>query len=261
MGYCAMSFMNCRPLGSGSWRMMPRREEIVYQQRVKPAVLLSPLVSFATVTSSAADPYSLPTYNAITISDAWKRPLNYKEMMGSQGIYLNSDRKWFFPKEIIPALQPTPGDQIEAFSTPGEQVQQNDVGGSTFWTILDVAEAGALTCWAMTCRDLVLVLGLADTIDIQRPIIIPDSAGVLTRDWQTVYTGLRCRVQLIDQGVTSGRGIEGFEKRYTIPVERQLRLTFEDRVLLTDGRYLDLKGYKNPEQIDKLPEIEAVERV
>lgn len=232
---------------SDRWRLMPNRESVTLSRRRMPTTLVRHVVNFSQQQAGAGDPYAVATYERETVSDAWKRAVSVAEMAASQGVYLKLDKTWSMPKELL-ADSPSPGDVI----TPAD---------GTNWTILDVAEAGALGVWVSTCRNLSLVWGLTDTIDIERPLITHDASGAAVREWSAVYSQLRARVQILTQSESEGRGIFGFESVFTVIVERQLLLTWEDRIKLSDGRYLDLKEYRNPERIEMLPEIGAVLRV
>src|SRR5262249_41541467 len=112
--------------------------------------------------------------------------------------------------------------------------------------------------------------GLYDLIQIERPKITYDAAGVSVKQFPSdttnpgglvTYANLPCRVQITEKIEENELGIRGSGGHYEITVGQDLNVTVEDRILLANGLYLDIENYRQPMRIDVLPVIEARRKV
>jgi hypothetical protein len=187
-----------------------------------------------------------------SIPVAKRRATTYREQVSSGGVYLSSDVVWHIPAAVL---------------TPGNQPKMGDVlidqdGGR--WTILDIQLARWKQRWQCTTRNLSVVYGLNDYIDIQARGITHDAAGATILLWppdggSVSYPKLPCRVQLRQESQATGRGLRGKQLAYDIIVDRQIVISTEDRILW-NGKILDVTGYRAAESITELPIVEAVLR-
>lgn len=189
-----------------------------------------------------------------------RRAVNQREQVASGGVYTGADLVWLLPAAVIPAgLIPKPADVIV-----------DDEG--TRWTALSVERNKNRQTWRLTTRNLALAHQLDHTIDIQRADLGTDAAGGLVRFWpdsspsggSTPYAGISARVQLKTKEEVDQRGMRGFKETYEVTVDRQVKLTTNDRIKWTlagDMVYLDISGLHNPELIDQLPVIDAARMV
>jgi hypothetical protein len=197
------------------------------------------------------------------IPRALRRAITMKELTASNGAYQANDEVFLIAARFIqPSNAPEMGDLI----TPAD--------GQVF-TVIGQDFIVQRNVYRFTTRNLAIAFNLQDVIDIQRPAITFDNAGVRIKLWpdnapplpvggSVLYSKLACRVQEIEATITDERGIRGLLKKYTVIVARQISVTNEDRIAWTPigqtgqpVRYLEIRGYHNPERIDELPSIDA----
>lgn len=187
---------------------------------------------------------------------AKRRNLTVRELAASGGAYTSLDQIWLIPDALFP---------VGLLSKPGDVVVEldGDQQGAR-WTVLEAGRGKNRQTRRLTCRDLVLSLDLADAITIERPAISYDAAGAPVKAFPSdainpggvvLYAALVCRVQLVEKKSEEERGTRGLGGAYEITVSQELDVTQEDRVLLANGLYLDIVGYRNAQRIDLLPTL------
>lgn len=192
------------------------------------------------------------------VPHAKRRAISQREQAASGGAYTAQDVRWHIPAALLP--------QDFAFSPGDAVVDQED----RRWTILEVQENKWKQTWGLTCRDLVLVHGLRDKVNIERHEIVYDGSGVAIQRWpsssddglkggENLYEDLLCRVQETSGSIANERGIRGALRQYEVYVGQPLDITTDDRIFW-QGRYLDITGWRQSELIDVLPVIEAQDR-
>ena len=193
-------------------------------------------ISFASVSK---------TDDALTcIMRAHRHAIGRKELAVSNGVYVPEDTIWRLPRRSMGTVVPKVRDRI----TDVENV---------VWTILEVSRIAATQRYRCVCRDLILVENLRDSILIETPSYTFDTAGIRIKTFTSKYAGLPARVQPITSEIVDERAIRGFKTTHTVIVDRQLSVTNEDRIVLENGRILEIRGYRDPERIDELPQIDA----
>lgn len=193
------------------------------------------------------------------VSGVLRRAIGRKELAASGGVYRGDDTVFMVPRDSIEALA-----FQGRFPKPGDLYQDGE--GQTF-TVLGADAilkdgSGVHQMYRLTCRNLVVAYDLQHRIDIQRPSISYDAAGVKLRGWpgSTPYSQLACRVQLLTQDMVDTLGMTAFKGTHAVMVSRQVTVGDDDRIKWVDGlttRYLDIKGVRSPERIDELPVIDA----
>jgi hypothetical protein len=184
---------------------------------------------------------------------AKRRALTRRELLASGGVYTAADMVW-----LVPAAEMVPGKDIK----PGDAVRDQD---GRRWTVLDLQLGKWRETWKLTCRDLILALGLRDMVDVQRAEISFDAAGAAVKTvppdgGTTLYASLPARVQPTSEETADARGIRGEQVRYDVIVGRQVQINpAEDRVRWR-GRTLDVVRLRAPELITELPVIECEAR-
>lgn len=175
-----------------------------------------------------------------------------KEMLATYGVYVGAGVDFWIARKPVPALRPKPRDTII------------DEDG-TVYTVLSIELAKAGQTWHCRTQDLKIVANLHDVVTIERSERTIDAVGATIRSWAPLYTGLACRLQPLEAAVGEGRGVEGQEARYKVPVAQQLPLmnVRECRILVTShdtltGRILAIERYTAAEQIGELPQIDAI---
>jgi len=200
------------------------------------------------------------------ISIAKRRALSSREIQASLGAYTGGDRVWLLPVAVFPtSIVPKVSDVVV------------DADG-TRWTALEVQLNKFGQTHRLTCRALSIAFALRDKADIERPYTNYDEAGAAIKHFPTgpgprggtvAYQGLVCRVQLMTEQIADERGIRGFKGAYAIIVEREVVVTNEDRIRLTQdstdglpaGTYLEVRDYHQAQTIDNLAVIAAEKAV
>ncbi len=171
------------------------------------------------------DQTALGTYTDIAVDDAWRRPSELSEGAPSLGVYTKAMEDWLFPQSMLSASQyPTPGDIVRWTNTRTSVVEN--------WTVLSVAEVGALGAFRLSCIELALQNGLRGTCTISRPDNTKDAAGRMAlTSYSTVAASVPCRIQPTDSSPA-----DVFERRttpdlstvylgYTVDIRAKDRLT------------------------------------
>lgn len=195
------------------------------------------------------------------VSGVLRGAVTGKELRESNGAYTGDDVTFLVARNRIASLlaqdrKPKPGDTYQ------------DANGVEF-TVLGVDEElkdqGGPQVFRLTCRDLVLAYDLRDVVDIERPRVTLDGAGVKTKGWppgdgSVPYRSIPAKVQRITEDVLEQWGLVALKGSYIVIVGRQVTLDLEERIKwIRSGvtRYLDIVELRNPERIDELPVIGA----
>lgn len=195
--------------------------------------------------------------NLDTVSHALRRSPSAREASPSGGAYTATDLDWVIPKAVlIQGMAPKVGDVVID-------------GDSSRWTVLNAAFWAMQNTWRLQCRNLTLHYDLRHRVDIERPGISFDNAGVAVKQFppsggRVAYGDLPCRVQLLSQEIANERGLRGFQGTHAVIVDRQVAVTNDDRVKWVENGvtyYLDIVGYHDAQRIDSLPVIDAQLRV
>ncbi len=182
---------------------------------------------------------------AIAISKS--RPLNFKELAASNGVYTAKDRAWIIPTALL------------SDAKPGDKWRD---GNNVTWTVLEAPKYCNDTRLKLICRDLVLANDLRDAIDIQRAAVTYDAAAGKVRTWppsagSTPYSGIPAKVQKITDELVMTLGIHGFKGNFAVIVGQDVTLSGNDRVKF-GSTFLDIVGQHNPTRIDELPVLDCV---
>lgn len=199
------------------------------------------------------------------IASALRRNPSKRELSASNGAYTGQDVVWEIPAVLVTGT-----------IKPGDMIQQAD---QTQFTVLETSLDAVNSIWHCMARDMAIVWGLRDTINIEQSGITYDADGAAVRAWPTnstnvggttQYAALVCKVQLEDADVQSLRGVRGQARKWTIFLSKQILIDVREcRVVWTDvaGRqgpagktyYFDLDNYQQAERIDQLPILLAHE--
>lgn len=207
---------------SGKWRMMPRREAVTFKHQTAVGV-----------------------YTSYAVSDAWWRDLNDKEKAASRGAYVEHERNWFLPLELLTA-DVAIGDLIV------------DADANTY-TVLTLSAAGGLGVGKYKTVNLVLAAELRDSVTISRPLNVQDGSLNRVPTYVATYSGIAGKVQEITGDRQEMQGKVGFHKRYAVYLGQRVTVTTEDRVTVSGVTY-QIMGYVNPDRIDELMALD-VERL
>ncbi len=188
---------------------------------------------------------------------AKRRALHTAERSPTGGVYLAADTRWILPAALLT------GGSVPA---PGWVVIDGD---GVRWTALKVQAGKWRQTYILDTIDLVLALGLRETVTVERASISYGAAGAAVKRWPTgpgpnggtVPYSLPASVQLLTDEVADQRGIRGFLGNYAVTVGKQIAVTNEDRVRWQDNtgavHYLDVRGYHNATQLGELPVLDC----
>lgn len=144
---------------------------------------------------------------------AKRRGLTFKEMAGSGGAYTGQDRVWLVPAAVLPTV-PTP-----VTPKPADQVLD---GTGVAWTVLQ-ADAGKYgQTWRLTTRNLILALGLRDTVSLLRAANPADPGGMRVPTYAAVEANVPARVQETDAGAEDRQGKRQAVRRFACTVGRRV---------------------------------------
>lgn len=177
---------------------------------------------------------------------AKRRQLRYRELVASGGAYTSQDLVWLIPTQFLPVYaNPKLGDRL------------TDQFGAT-WTVIEAALNTWRTWWSVTCRNLVLVNGLADTADLYRPTNNQDIAAGRLPVYATVTgsTDLPIKVQEQDATVEEKNGKRQATRRFVGYCGQRIYPQAQDRIVTSDGTIYQLTGWRSADRLDLLMELD-----
>ncbi len=181
-----------------------------------------------------------------TITDAERRPLTFKELAASAGVYTGLDRAWIIPATLITAqsIVPKPADKIVD-------------GDNTTWTVLNFERFSLDTEYKFFCRDLVLAYQLFDVIQIDTPLKLTEGTTTIN-EWLPKHVDMDARIQLTGTEYREERGIRGTAKKFDIFCGDDVSdVSVDDRVVDKTGQVYEIRHIRNPQRIDELAVLEA----
>lgn len=210
--------MGMKEMTRSEWKMWPEREDAVLR-----------------VQGSAVGSYD--SYPLKAAGGAIKRrAITFKEMAGSAGVYLNSDRAWLIPDENLPeGVQPKAGDQVR------------DSAGID-WTIGEVIVGKFGNTHKCISRALAIVEGLKDTGVLKRPASAADSAGRPALATTTTIDSVACRVQPDDSDAAEVFDRVSMPRNFTAYLATPLTVLAHDQFVVGGTTYTIL-GFRNAQRI------------
>lgn len=178
------------------------------------------------------------------VEQALRRALTKKELADSYGRYTGLDVVWHLPKDLIPAVDPKPGDIWTDDET------------ETDWTILEAKFNTLKSMWRCVSRDPVIVFDLRQLLDVYEPTAALGVTGVREPVYAASYTAIAGRIQEADGSQVEDRGKRGTLKRFNIFVADQLTLTTDSQIR-HNGTIYSVKGWRGRESIGQLMTITA----
>jgi hypothetical protein len=197
-------------------------------------------VAYTSVKNSGNVEYSL--------TDCLRRPLNFKELAASGGVYTSQDRVWLVPAAILPSGLNGVADLKPAdFLTDGDSVQ---------WTVLECAWNTLQTWWRLVTRNIVLAYDLRSTLSIINPINNQDASGnrIPNYNVEPAYSNVPCRIQEQEGNVAELLGKQEIKRTFIAYIGQRVTVTRESRVI-SGGVNYQVTGYRNPDRIDMLMEL------
>ncbi len=184
-----------------------------------------------------------PGGSSESTAGALRRSVSIGEAETSRGEYTRGDVAWHLPAADF-STPPRPGDVVV------------DAAGDR-WTILTASSAVGGRRWHCVCRNLAIVHGLDRLIDVERVVYEKDARGARLAVWQTWQSGLAAKIQPVAAKNADVRGQDATLGEFRVFLAEQLELDHSHRIKGPDGRLYKIIGYKKPDRIDALMEIEA----
>jgi len=167
-----------------------------------------------------------------------------QEARHSGGRYTASDVVWHLPAPALPAA-PRLGDLIV------------DADGRK-WTILQVREVTQGCRWRCVTRNLAIVHGLDQKIDLEKATYTKASSGVMEATWQPWRTGLSARIQPRTLEVQEQPDRLASVAEYTVFLAENVPVDHTHRIKGPDGTRYRILRSRRAERIDALLEIDVV---
>ena len=178
------------------------------------------------------------------VAHALRRPIQTREAEASKGRYTASDVAWHLPASEMPTA-PRPGDVIV------------DDGGRR-WTVLEVKKTMLDARWRCVARNLAVVHGLDQYVDVEKATYTKGEGGADRPAWQVWKTGLRARIQPAEVEVRNEHNGRVTASGFRVFVAEELAVDHTHRIKGPDGAVYRVIGYRKADRIDALVEIDVV---
>lgn len=180
-----------------------------------------------------------------SIATALQRSLNTREIAASDGKYVSGDVRWHLPDALV-TKAPRLGDTIID-------------AGDRYYTILDAQHATLENRWRCIARDVAVVYGLDDTVEILEATYAKGTAGADEPTWATKWTGVRARVQPLATDIAVEHEARRTRTTHQVFITEDLDITDKHRVKDKAGTVYRVTGYTRAERIGELQTIDAEE--
>ena len=181
---------------------------------------------------------------ASEVAHALRRPIQTREAESSEGRYTASDVAWHLPASEM-TTTPRPGDVIV-----------DDDGRR--WTVLDVKKTMLDARWRCVARNLAVVHGLDQYVDVEKATYTKGEGGADQPTWQIWKTGLRAKIQPIEVEVRDKHDGRATAAAFRVYLADDVTLDHTHRIKEPDGAVYRVTGYCKADRIDALVEIDVV---
>lgn len=177
------------------------------------------------------------------IAKAQRRSVTQREADASDGHYTTSDTSWIFQTNRVVGI-PQPGWTITD-------------GDSNIWTLLEVNEEKLLGLYRCISRDLAIANRLDTLVTLQVATYAKGTGGAQEATWANQTTNLRARIQITGASEEVKLNQRRMPKLVTIFIEVQQLITNNHRFVGSDSTVYRVIGWRDPDRIDKLQEIDC----
>jgi hypothetical protein len=184
---------------------------------------------------------------ATPLANALRRAVTTREAEQSDGRYTAADVRWHLDASEL-TEPPRLGDRLL------------DTAGET-WTVLETRLATGGSRWACLCRNLAIVGGLDTYIAIRRERVTKGAGGAVERTWENFRTGVRARIQIQEAQRREEHGRQAGLVTAKIFVAEQIELDNGYQIVAADGTVFEITGFRSPDTLGRLFEIDAVRRL
>ena len=177
------------------------------------------------------------------VAHALRRAVKVRELKDWDDQYRASDVTWHLPVSEV-ASRPRLGDVI--IDTDGQR-----------WTVRDVRNATAGVRWRCLCRNLAVVHGLDQYVDIEKATYTKSGGGADVPSWRVWKTGLRAKIQPVETRTRQQHDRQVTIARLKIFLADDLTVDHTHRVKGPDGTVYRITGSQKADRVDRLMEIEV----
>jgi len=178
------------------------------------------------------------------VAHALCRAVRTRELEKSGGRYTAGDVTWHLPESEL-ADAPRPGDVIV------DQEGQR-------WTVLDLQHTALAGRWRCVARNLAVVHGLDDYVDIEKATYAKGDGGADVPTWHTWKTGLRAKIQPARLQMRDEHERRVGAAEFTIFLAEDVAVDHTHRIKGPDGTIYRVAGYRKADRIDALLELDVV---
>ena len=178
------------------------------------------------------------------VTHALRRPIRTREAEKSEGRYTASDVVWHLPSSEI-STPPRPGDVIV------------DEDGRR-WTVLDVEKTTLDGRWRCVARNLAVVHGLDQYVDVEKATYAKGDGGADQPTWQVWKTGLRAKIQPAQVEVRDEHDGRATAAGFKVFLAEDVAVDHTHRIKGPDGAVYRVTGCRKADRIDALVEIDVV---
>jgi len=179
-----------------------------------------------------------------TVAHALRQAVRTREAQRSQGRYTAGDVVWHLPASEL-TEPPRPGDILV------------DAGGHR-WTVLEAGQAALASRWRCVARDLAVLHGLDDYIDVEKAEFAKGTGGADEPSWHVWKAGLPARIQPASAAVRTEHDQQTTTARFKVFLADDVALDHTMRIRGPDGAVYSIVGLSKAESIDALLEIDAI---
>jgi len=182
--------------------------------------------------------------DATVVAHALRQAVRTREAERSEGRYTSADVVWHLPAAEI-AQPPRPGDMLV------------DAAAGR-WTVLEVAQATLRSRWRCVARNLAVLHGLDDCIDLEKADFARGEGGAEEPTWHVWKAGLRARIQPGSADLQTEHDRQGIAARFKVFLADEVPIDHTLRIRGPDGAIYAITGYRKADAIDALLEIDAI---
>jgi len=178
------------------------------------------------------------------VAHALRRVIRTREAAKSKGRYTAGDVTWHLPTSEL-SVAPRLGDVIL------DEADQR-------WTVVDVHKTTLDGTWRCVSRNLAIVHGLDEYVDVERASYSKGDGGADEAAWHTWKTGLRAKIQPVRVDVKNEHQRRDTTERFVVFLAEDVALDHTHRIRGADGAVYRVVVYRKADRIDALAKVNVV---
>ena len=178
------------------------------------------------------------------VDGSLKRRQVVREFPHSGGGVSAAEARWHLPLSV---LNDAPGI--------GDRIVDAE---STVWIIVEVRYEG-LGRWCCLARDLAMVSGLSEQIDIERAVWTKDASGAAVATWHPWLAGRPARIQPVEVRIANEEGRIHVAATHRVLLADPVSVDQDCRVVGPDARIYRIIAHYPPANLDALEVLDVLE--